>query len=86
MKLHLFEPLQPIAVRAMMESMSDMKYKHLASIKFVKVECRDEGVQYICSYMQKGQGVKLLNLPHNEITFEGEKTIPKIASYLLIAC
>ncbi|KAL4466504.1 hypothetical protein ABPG72_000711 [Tetrahymena utriculariae] len=70
-KLHLFDPLQPLGIRAIMESLADLKYKHLQSIKLVKVECQDEGVQYICNYMEKGQGVKLLNLPHNEITFVG---------------
>lgn len=70
-KLHLFDPLQPIGVRAMMDSLADLKYKHLASIKLVKVECHDEGVEYICNYMEKGGSVKLLNLPHNEISYIG---------------
>jgi hypothetical protein len=75
-QLHLLDQLLPIGVRAIMDSMADLKYKHLASIKLVKVECLDEGVQYICNYMEKGGSVKLLNLPHNEITFAGLTNFP----------
>ncbi|EGR33638.1 hypothetical protein IMG5_047470 [Ichthyophthirius multifiliis] len=70
-QLHTLEPLSSLDVRAIMESLIDLKYKHIQSLKLVKAECQDEAVQYICNYMEKGRGVKFLNLPHNLIGYQG---------------
>ncbi len=40
----------------------------MKDLKFWKVRAGDEGVKYICNYLEKGKSVEKLDLLDNEIT------------------
>lgn len=36
-----------------MEALEDLSYKHVTEIKFYKTEMADEGVKYVCKFVEK---------------------------------
>ena len=36
-----------------MEALEDLSYKHVTEIKFYKTEMSDEGVKYVCKFVEK---------------------------------
>ena len=71
----------PVGVRALMESMSELRYnkkiikilsyKHLKILRLWKVGAQDEGVRTICSYMHKVKTLEYLDLLDNEVGLLG---------------
>jgi len=49
--LHINDVLKPEGVKAIMEALGDLFYKHLKDIRLWKVEALDEGVNAVCHYM-----------------------------------
>jgi len=67
----MFEPIGYIGVSGIMQALTDLRYKHLEDLKFVKSDLCDEGVSEVCKFVQISKSVKILNLPHNNITYRG---------------
>ena len=66
-KLHIWEELGPIGVRTIMESASDVIYKHLKSIRLWKVKAEDEGVRTIYIFIEKVKTHQILDLLDNNL-------------------
>lgn len=67
-QFHTFDPLGAMGVTAIMQALTELKYKHLEDIKLVKSEIKDEGLKQVCDYLVVGKAAKMLNFPHNQIT------------------
>lgn len=62
----------PMGVRALMESLSEVNYKHLKSIRLWKLQCQDEGCRTITNYALKTQTIEYLDLLENKIGLLGK--------------
>ena len=49
----MWEEIGPVGVRAILDSMTELNYKHCKSLRLWKVKAEDEGVRCICNYMIK---------------------------------
>jgi hypothetical protein len=65
-----------------MEALGDLRYftifsrlnsyKHLKDLKLWKVRAGDEGVKYVCLYLEKSKCVEKLDLLDNELSIPGK--------------
>ena len=69
--MHLWEEMGPVGVRTLMESFSEISYKHLKSLRLWKVKAQDEGIRSICIYIDKVKLLEILDLLDNEIGLLG---------------
>jgi Ran GTPase-activating protein (RanGAP) involved in mRNA processing and transport len=68
----------PVNVRAIMDTFSEITYKHLKTLRLWKVKAEDEGIRSICNYIEKAQTITYLDLLDNEITPLGCEFLGKI--------
>ena len=61
----LWEEMGPVGVRSMMESFTEIGYKHLKQLRLWRVKCQDEGVRTICIYIDKVRLLEVLDLLDN---------------------
>lgn len=57
-----------MSVRAIMDSFSEITYKHLKKLRLWKIRAEDEGLRSICNYIDKVQTIEYLDLLDNNIT------------------
>lgn len=74
-------------IKAIMDALRAVKYKHGRSIRMWKTGCQDEGVRNICMYMEETNSVVILELLDNLITplgceFIGRALLPDRKSIL----
>ncbi|CAD8102903.1 unnamed protein product [Paramecium primaurelia] len=74
----LWEEMGPVGVRAMMESFTEIGYKHLKQLRLWRVKCQDEGVRTICLYIDKVRLLEVLDLLDNQIGVLGCKFLSDI--------
>jgi len=46
-EFHAFEVMKPVGCQCIMETLSDLTYKHMKELKLYKTQIGDEGVKYI---------------------------------------
>lgn len=74
----MWEEMGPVNVRAIMDTFSEISYKHLKTIRLWKVRTEDEGVRAICNYIEKAQTIEYLDLLDNDITPLGCEFLGKV--------
>ncbi|EGR33938.1 hypothetical protein IMG5_030190 [Ichthyophthirius multifiliis] len=67
-KIHMWEEIGPVGIRAIMDSLSEIQYQHTKSVRLWKVRAQDEGTRTICNYMEKVKTLELLDLMDNQIS------------------
>ena len=67
-KLHMWEELGWVGVKAITEALKAVAYPHLQSIRLWKTYCEDEGVRAICSFLEKSATVQCLELLDDKVT------------------
>lgn len=77
-ELHLWEEMGPVSVRAIMDALNELSYKHVKSIKLWKVNAQDEGVRTVCNFMMKMKIIDNLDLLDNGIGALGCEFIGKM--------
>ncbi len=55
-------------MRAIMDTFSEIAYKHLKKLRLWKIRAEDEGVRSICNYIDKAQTLEYLDLLDNDIS------------------
>jgi len=70
-KIHIWEFMGPVGVRAMMDTFSEIGYKHLKSLRLWKTGASDEGVRSVCIYMKKCRTLEYLDMLDSDISFLG---------------
>jgi len=70
-KLHLWEEIFPVGIRALFETLEEVDYKHLKSIRLWKTQCENEGVRTIAKFLQKSKNLQCLDLLENGVTALG---------------
>ena len=64
----MWEELGWIGVKAITDSLKQVAYPHLQSIRLWKTYCEDEGVRAICSFLEKSNTVQCLELLDDKVT------------------
>ena len=77
-KIHIWEELGWQGVKALMDALIQIKYKHTFSLRFWKTYCEDEGVRHICYFLAGNESVRFLELLENRITSLGCEFISKV--------
>jgi hypothetical protein len=67
-QLQMWEEMGPVNVRAIMDTFSEISYKHLKTLRLWKVKAEDEGIRSICNYIEKVQTIEYLDMLDNDIT------------------
>jgi|JI6StandDraft_1071083.scaffolds.fasta_scaffold25571_6 Ran GTPase-activating protein (RanGAP) involved in mRNA processing and transport len=74
----MWEEIGPVNIRAIMDTFSEIAYKHLKTIRLWKVKAEDEGVRSICNYIEKAQTIEYLDLLDNDISPLGCEFLGKV--------
>jgi hypothetical protein len=70
--------LNPVGVQSIFETLSDLEYKFVTSIRLIKTRCQDEGLQHVIKYLKQPDNViTFVDLLDNEITSLGITLINK---------
>lgn len=76
--LHIWEEMDVPGINAIFDTLSDLHYKHIISIRlkityfrFWKIKTFDEGLKSICDYVKKNSNCIKLDLLENKITSVG---------------
>lgn len=57
-----------MSTRAIMDTFTEIGYKHLKKLRLWKIKTEDEGLRAICNYIEKSQTIEYLDLLDNDIT------------------
>ena len=77
-KIHLWEELGWQGVKALMDALIQIDYKHTFSLRLWKTYCEDEGVRHICYWLAMNKSVRFLELLSNRITALGCEFIGRV--------
>ena len=64
-KIHLWEELGPVGVRAIMDSLTEIPYMNTKNVRLRKVKAEDEGTRTICNFLEKAKTLEYLDLMDN---------------------
>lgn len=67
-KIHIWDEIGWQGVKALMESLKAIEYKHCKSLRLWKTYCEDEGVRAITDWLITNSTVQMLELLENKIT------------------
>ena len=77
-KIHLWEEMGWQGVKALMDALMFVDYKHTFSLRLWKTYCEDEGVRHLCYWLAMNKTVRLLELLENRITALGCEFIGRV--------
>lgn len=77
-KIHIWEELGWQGIKALMDALIQIDYKHPFSLRLWKTYCEDEGVRHVCHWLALNKSVRFLELLENRITWLGCEFIGKI--------
>jgi hypothetical protein len=79
-KIHIWEEMDIQSINAIFDTLSDLNYKHIVSIRFWKIKTYDEGIKSVCEYVRKNTNCLKLDLLDNMITEIGCEMLHPIIS------
>lgn len=79
-KIHLWEELGWQGIKALMDALIQIDYKHCFSLRLWKTYCEDEGVRHVCRWLAMNKTVRFLELLENRISWLGCEFIGTIMS------